>query len=142
MTKKEKLRACDIALLIVAVLVFLSSVQMEATAGRPFYGVPFEVYMAVHVVLAVAMMVLVGYHLYLHFGWRKWVDKFRKMPKPANRLLAVCTLLTLVTGAIALVMLLVHMSHTSFGGVHGKIGFVMLAIAVGHTVKRANWFKR
>lgn len=142
MTKKEKLRTCDIALLIVAVLVLLSSVQMEATAGRPFYGVPFEAYMAVHVVSAVAMMLLVGYHLYLHFGWKKWAEKLRKTPKPATRVLAVFALLTLITGLAALVMLLIHMRHTPFGGVHGKIGFVMLAIAAGHTVKRANRFKR
>jgi len=142
MTKKEKLRICDIVLLIVAVLVLVSSIQMEASAGESFMGVPFVAYMVIHVVLALTMMLLVGYHLYLHFGWKKWINKLHKTPKRATRVLSVFALLTLLTGAAALIVLSVNMQHTPLGGIHGKMGFIMIVVALGHTIKRFKFLKK
>jgi len=142
MNKKETLRLCDIALLIVAILVLASSIQMEASKGEDFAGIPFVGYMIVHVVLAIAMFALVIYHLYLHFGWKEWIAKLRKTPKRATRILSVVTLIALLTGVAAFIVLMVNMRHTSLGGVHGKFGFLMIVIALGHTIKRIRFLKK
>jgi len=54
----------------------------------------------------------------------------------------VVAALTLLTGVAALVVLLINMHHTPLGGVHGKIGLLMLAIVIGHTIKRAKFLKK
>jgi len=142
MNKKEKLRLCDIALSAVAILVLASSIQMEMSAGDDFIGIPFVGYMIAHVVLAIAMFILVIYHLYLHFGWKNWFAKLHKTPKKATRILSVVALIASVTGVAAFIVLMVDMHHTSLGGVHGKIGFLMIAIALGHTIKRIRFLKK
>lgn len=38
-------------------------------------------------------------------------------------------------------MSLVHFSHSGLGGWHGKIGFVFMAIAIAHGIKRMRFFK-
>ncbi len=142
MNKRNLLRACDITLVVVSVLILASSIQMEASAGMPWHGIPFVVYMTIHVLLACLMMGLVVYHLYLHFGWKAWVNKIKNLPKKPTKWLSVVAAMTLLTGVAALVVLLINMHHTSLGGVHGKIGLLMLAIVIGHTIKRAKFLKK
>ena len=140
-TKKDKLQTVDVALIIVAIFVLISSIQMEATAGAAIFGVSFTAYTIVHIVLAISMMGLVSYHLYLHFGWKQWVAKLRKTPKVVTRILSVVAALALISGVAATTEWLIHRQHTPIGGIHGKIGFLMLAIVVGHTIRRAKWLK-
>lgn len=32
--------------------------------------------------------------------------------------------------------------HTPVGGIHGKLGFVALALMFGHTCKRLKWYQK
>jgi len=68
--------------------------------------------------------------------------RVKNLPKKPTKWLSVVAALTLLTGVAALVVLLINMHHTSLGGVHGKIGLLMLAIVIGHTIKRAKFLKK
>ena len=46
--------------------------------------------------------------------------------------MAVLILLTLVTGLIATAHWLAGYAHNAIGGIHGKLGFLFLIIAVTH----------
>jgi len=142
MNKRQKLLMCDWGLVLIAFLTLASAVQLEACGGQALWGLSFMTWVIIHIVLCVTMMVMVAWHMYLHFGWREWVEKLRKTPKKPTRILALVAALVLLTGLVATIMILVHAEHTSFGGVHGKIGFLMLAIAIGHTIKRAKFLKK
>ena len=132
----------DIALLLVAIVVLVSSIQMEVTGGEPFMGMSFMTYTILHIVLAVSMMLLIAYHLYLHFNWKNWIEKLRQTPKKQTRVLAVLAGLVLLTGVASLVDFMIHLQHTPLGGLHGKIGFIFMIIAIGHTLKRKKFLNK
>ena len=134
MTKARKLKICDWSLLVVTLLMLASSVQLEAF-------LPAVRWVWVHIALGCAFFALIIWHIYLHFGWKVWFRKFRKQKSPVTRWLALFGLLTVVSAAVVMVHWAVSFAH-SIGGVHGKIGFVFLILAVGHTVKRLRFFSK
>lgn len=66
--KSNHLKICNVALMIVAIFMLISSIQMEALAGDSLLGISFENLTFVHAGLGMAMFGLVAWHLYLHFG--------------------------------------------------------------------------
>ena len=143
MDKKTQFKICNWSLLVFAVLMLASGIQMEATAGADFLGIAFPAYMVFHVVVAVLMTVAVFWHIWLHFSWKEWVKRFAALKKRDTKALAIIAALVLVTGIVALLLLLSNgMQHNGVGGVHGKIGFVFLAVGLFHIVKRIWFYKR
>lgn len=69
MIKANKLKICNIALLLVALSMLISSIQMEVCGGKPLGNFEFAEYMAIHAILGSVMIGLLLAHLYLHFGW-------------------------------------------------------------------------
>ena len=133
MNKREKLKCCNYALLVCLLPVLATGIILECgVAGRAF--------VLVHVVLAVSMMSLAAYHLYLHVGSKGWWQRVKKLKSHVTRLLVRVAMLTAASGLVALVAWLFCRQHTSIGGLHGVIGFFFLLIAAGHTVKRWKWF--
>ncbi len=136
MKKITKLRLCDWTLLAMTVVMLGSAVQLEVTSGQDICWV------WGHVVLGIAFMMLVCWHLQLHFNWGNWFVRLKKQKSHVTKWLAVLAVLTLVSAIVATGHWIGEYAHSSIGGVHGKIGFVFIALAIGHTVKRIKFFKR
>lgn len=136
MTKVKKLRLCDWLLVLTTVLILASSIQLEATGSRGLLWV------WIHVIIGCLFFANIVWHLYLHFGWKSWVQRLRKQKSPVTRWLAVFALLTLISALVALFHWIGTYTHSPIGGIHGKIGFVFIALVIGHTVKRIKFFKR
>lgn len=92
-----------------------------------------------HVVVALPFMCLIIRHIYLHFQWKKWLTKFSKLKGP-TRILWWLYLLTFLSGIATFIHWLIENEHSPLGGIHGKIGFLMIAFAIGHTIKRLKFF--
>ncbi|MDE6534673.1 MAG: hypothetical protein K2K82_01540 [Muribaculaceae bacterium] len=135
MNKGQKLKVCDWVLAVLLPLVLASSLQLEATSSRGLWPVIF------HVVVAGAFMGLIIRHIYLHFQWKKWLTKFGKLKVP-TRILWWLYFFTFASGVATFIHWLTVNQHGPLGGVHGKIGLLMLAFAIGHTVKRIKFFRR
>ena len=119
-----------------------SGIQMEACFGADFLGISFPVYMVFHVVVALLMTAAVIWHIWLHFSWKEWVKRFSALKRADTKILAIVTALVLVSGIVALLVLLFNgMQHNGVGGVHGKIGFIFIAIGIYHIVRRVRFYK-
>ena len=143
MEKKTQSRICNWSLLVLAILMLASGIQMEASFGADFLGLSFPVYMVFHVIVALLMTTAVIWHIWLHFSWKEWVKRFSALKRMDTKILAVVAVLVLVSGIVALVVLLFNgMQHGTVGGVHGKIGFGFVALGIYHIIRRIRFYKR
>lgn len=130
MNKLSKMRICDLTLIGLTVVTLASSIQLEIThcgsAG----------WVWVHVIAATAFISLIGWHLYLHFQKRNWVTMICAQKSPVTRWLAMFCILTVIFAIIALIHWEGTDSHSTIGGVHGKIGLGFIAFCIGHMIKR------
>ena len=137
MEKKTQSRICNWSLLVLAILMLASGIQMEASFGADFLGFSFPVYMVFHVIVALLMTTAVIWHIWLHFSWKEWVKRFSALKRMDTKNLAVMAALVLVSGIVALLVLLFNgMQHNDVGGVHGKIGFGFVALGIYHIIRR------
>lgn len=136
MNKAQKLRFCNWTLLILMILTLASGIQLEATGSRG--SVP----VWLHIIVASVFISFCIYHISLHFGWQRWLFKFRKLKSNVTRILWWISVVTTLSAFIALIHWLGTNTHSPIGGIHGKIGFLMIAFAIGHTIKRFYFFKR
>ena len=142
MEKKTQSRICNWSLLVLAILMLASGIQMEASFGADFLGFSFPVYMVFHVIVALLMTTAVIWHIWLHFSWKEWVKRFSALKRMDTKILAAVAVLVLVSGIVALLVLLFNgMQHNGLGGVHGKIGFIFIAIGIYHIVRRVRFYK-
>lgn len=136
MSKLEKLRLCDWMLVFATALILASSIQLEATDSSSI------VWVFTHMIIGTLFFTNIVWHIYLHFGWEAWIQRLRKQKSPVTHWLAVFALFTLISAFVALFHWIGTYTHSPVGAIHGKIGFVFLALAIGHTVKRIKFFKR
>lgn len=136
MTKAKKLKLCDWVLLVATVMMLASSIQLEATGSRAVTWV------WLHIIIGCLFFTGITWHLYLHFGKKSWLQKFRKQKSPATRWLAIFAVLTIISALVAFFHWAGSHIHSPIGGLHGKIGFIFLAIAIGHTVRRIKFFQK
>lgn len=61
-----------------------------------------------------------------------WFSRFAKNRNKGTRILWWVLLLTVATGVAATVVWLVDGGHTPLGGIHGKIGFLMVLAGIIH----------
>lgn len=135
MKKHQKIKNCDRLLLISTPFILASSIWLEATGSRGIVPV------WLHLVLGIVFFVLTGWHFYLHLGKLGWISRFRTLKSRVTKILSILALLTLLTAVIATMHWLVSLTHSGIGAWHGKIGFLMLAVVIGHTVKRFTFFR-
>ena len=81
------------------------------------------------------------WHIALNISRGNWFKRISRLRSPVTKLLGGRFLLTVASAIAALVHWIGSHEHSSIGGIHGKIGFVMLAIAIGHTFKRFKFYK-
>ena len=134
MNKLQKLKICDWTLAILLPIVLASSIQLEATSSSGIFPVVF------HVIVALPFMCLIIWHIFLHFQWKNWLTKFSKL-KVHTRILYWLYILTFISGIATFIHWIIEMQHSALGGVHGKLGFLMIAFAIAHTIKRIKFFK-
>ena len=135
MNKRQQLKICDWTLLILMIVTLAVSIQLEASDSRS------ATFVWLHAITASVFIGIVVYHIKLHFGWDRWLFKFSKLKSRITYLLWWITLITIISAIIALVHWILTSTHSPIGGVHGKIGFLMILVAIIHTIKRAAFFK-
>lgn len=135
MSRVEKLRLCGWMLVFATTFILASSLQLEVTDSRSI------VWVLIHVIIGSLFFANIVWHLYLHFGWKSWIQRLRKQKSPVTRWLAVFALFTLISALVALFHWIDTYTHSQVGAIHGKVGFVFIALAIGHTVKRIKFFK-
>lgn len=135
MNKQRKLKACDWLLLIVTVLILSSSIQLEITSGSS----KFWVWM--HIVLGTAFFVMIGWHLQLHFQWRNWFRLLWKQKLKNTKWLTVIGILTIITAVISTVGWIISPDHSKIGAVHGKLGFLFIALVLWHIFRRLKFYR-
>lgn len=136
MNAATKLKVCNRALGCILILMLASGIQLEATSG--IYG--WSVWL--HIVLGLLLVILSCYHIYLHYGLSNWFARFAKNRLVTTRILWWTFLLTAISGIAATVIWFDGFAHSSLGGVHGKIGFLMVAVAVIHAIKHRKHKRR
>ena len=134
MTKVQKLKRCNWALAVLLPIVLASSIQLEATSSGGRLPV------ILHLIVTVPFMCLIIWHIYLHFQWKKWLTRFSKLKVP-TRILWWLYALTFLSGLATFIHWLITQAHGPLGGIHGKIGFLMIAFAIGHVIKRNKYFR-
>ncbi len=135
MKQLKKLKICNWTLLIFGILILSSGIQLEATGSSGILPV------WIHVIIGLIFSGLVFFHIYLHFKWKNWFSMFNKIKSRVTRILWYAYVITFVLGVIAWIRWMAVGQHSVLGGVHGKIGFIFIALAIGHTVKRVKFFK-
>lgn len=136
MKKITRLKICDWSLLILTIAILISGIQLEATHSSGLASV------WIHIITGLLFTCSVIYHIYLHFGYSNWFIKIHKQRNQLTRILWWVSLITLISGIIASVHWLTAFSHAPVGGVHGKFGFLMIILSVGHIMKRIKFFNR
>ncbi len=126
---QEKLKVCNKWLKVILLLILASGIQLEATSGRYAWSV------WVHIVLGLILTGLSIYHIYLHYKNSNWFTRFAKNRNKVTRVLWWVFLLTAVSGIAATLQWLMEGGHSPIGGVHGKIGFLMVIVAIIHAVR-------
>lgn len=136
MKKSTQFRICNWSLLGLTLVALASGIQLEATHSQGLAWV------WLHIVVCSLFTGAVIWHLALHFKWSGWFSKLRSQKSPVTRWMAVFGGLTLVTAIITTVHWLVTAIHSPIGGLHGKLGFIFMALAIGHTVGRIKFYTR
>ena len=130
MDKKQKLRYCNLGLVVTIVPTLATSLLLEFGHGHGVIGMNYRTSIALHLIFATVMLALITYHLYLHFGKSGWKDKVKRLKNLDARWLVILGAAVGISGALALVCLIYDGIHTPLGGWHGKIGLAMLALSV------------
>lgn len=135
MTKKNRLKICNWSLLITTVAILASGLQLEFTCCHYAFGIAWF-----HIITGIIFLCLIIWHLQLHFGWRNLLSRLRKQKSALTRTLTIVFLLMTVSAAIATYHWLDFHHHSPIGGIHGKIGFLMIILVICHTLKRVKFF--
>ncbi len=127
------MKICNLALVCLGLLMLLSSIQLEILHHTG------DAWIWIHIILGIFLSVIIAWHLLLHYKSR-WQKLFSKQTKPKIKIMAVLIMLTLVTGLIATVHWLAGYAHNAIGGIHGKLGFLFLIIAVTHCFRYRKFY--
>lgn len=136
MKKTKQIKLCDWGLMACTIAMFGSSIQMEITAGSLLFWV------WVHILLGLLFFGLITWHLQLHFQWRNWFRLLWSSKSSNMKWLTVISILTLLTSIIATAGWLSSPDHSMIGAVHGKLGFLFVALAAWHIIRRIRFYKR
>ena len=135
MKKIPRLKLCNWSLLVASATVLISGIQLEVVHSSGDLSV------WIHLIIGFLFMALVCIHLYLHFGKSNWFTKFSNLKSRATRILWWITIITLITGIATAVRWIVTNTHSPLGGIHGKLGFLMLILSIFHIENRLYFFK-
>lgn len=135
MKKSAGLKLCNWVLLVASAAILISGAQLEIIHCKDEFSV------WLHVFIGLLFMALVGGHIYLHFGKSNWFVKFSYLKSGATRVLWWTAILTLISGVACAARQFATNTHTPLGGIHGKLGFLMLILSIFHITRRIKFFK-
>lgn len=131
MTKAKKLRICNISLLVLTIVMLASGLQLEINpAGM-------RIWVWLHIAVGILFSIDILWHLILNR-----LPKTAKKRRIRHPWLLAFFLLAIITGVIASCHWVGTYSHSSIGGVHGKLGFLMIIAVAVHIWKHKNYYKR
>lgn len=130
MNRKFKLRVCDWLLTVAMVLILASGIQLEALYGESV------LWIWIHIVLGIIFSSLITWHLQSHFQWRNWLRLLWKQKSTNTKWLTATVILTLVSAIICTIGWLASPEHSKIGAIHGKFGFILIALSIWHTARR------
>lgn len=129
MKTATKLKLCNRWLGGIIFVILLSGIQLETTSSGYVWSV------WIHIILGIALTILALYHIYLHYKFTNWFSRFARNRNKATRILWWIFLLSMASGIAATVHWLTAGTHSPLGGIHGKIGFLMVAAAIVHAMR-------
>ena len=135
MKKITKLKICNGSLLALTIAILVSGIQLEVIHSSGIVSV------GIHILIGILFIAFVAYHLFLHFGTSNWFERIHKQKSQVTRILWWVALVTLVTGAVAAIHWVTTFTQAPIGGVHGKLGFLMIILLIGHIARRIKFFK-
>lgn len=139
--KKTCLYKINVVLLALLLPALGSSLLQEFLGGADMHYVTNNMLTIMHLIVCVPMLLFVGVHLWANCGnITQWFAKIHRQ-KAQTQWLFWLSVLTFVSGIVATVVYFLH-GHTSVGGIHGKLGFVALALMLWHTYRRLKWYKK
>lgn len=139
--KKHYLYKINVVLLVLLLPALVSSLLQELLRGANLHCLTNSTLTIIHLIVCVPMLLFVGVHLWANCGKiTQWFAKIRRQ-KWQTQLLFWFSVLTFVSGIAATVVYFLH-GHTPVGGIHGKLGFVALALMLWHTYRRLKWYKK
>lgn len=142
MNKRNQFKYCNWSLVFVTIPLLATSILLECQYGESLGGISFRLNVILHLIFALLMALLVVFHLYLHFGFKQWRLRIQRLKRPVTKKLIYLGGAVAVSGVVALLGWLFSQQHSTLGGIHGKIGFVFIALSLGHTIKRISFFKK
>lgn len=125
----SKLKLCNRCLGVCLILMLASGIQLEATTGRYIWSV------WTHIIFGTILIALSLYHIFLHYKSGNWFSRFSKNRNITTRILWWTFLLTAISGLAATALWLNGHAHSHLGAIHGKIGFLMILVAILHVAK-------
>lgn len=125
----KRLKICNRLLGLTLILILASGIQLEVTSGSPAWSV------WVHIALGLVLTALAFYHIFLHYRKANWFARFAKNRNITTRVLWWVFLFTVVSGLAATVGWVGDNVHSPLGAVHGKIGFLMVIVAIVHVAR-------
>ena len=134
MNKIAKLKACDWGLLFLTAAILASGIYLEATDSRGLISI------WIHIAVGMLFFFFIGYHIFLHFGNSNWFSRFHKLKSQFTRVLWWEALITFLSGIIACIHWIITFNHSPIGGIHGKLGFLMIILCACHIWKRIKFF--
>ncbi|MCM1093943.1 MAG: hypothetical protein NC421_08310 [Lachnospiraceae bacterium] len=127
MKRITKLRLCDWSLLAITVAILASGAQLETRMAMT------RIWVWIHIYLGIIFITCILWHISLHH--RHGPKKERRTKHThgrKNRFLGITFLLTFLSGIIATCHWAGTYSHSSIGGVHGKVGFLFIIAIILH----------
>lgn len=139
--KKRYLYKINVLLLVMLVPALVSSLLQEFLGGANLHCLTNSTLTIIHLAICLPMLLFVCVHLWANCGKiTQWFAKIRRQ-KAQTQWLFWLSVLTFVSGVAAMVVYFSH-GHTPIGGIHGKLGFVALALMLWHTYRRLKWYKK
>ncbi|MCM1070736.1 MAG: hypothetical protein NC210_00170 [[Clostridium] fimetarium] len=136
MTKLGKLRLCDWVLLCAAAVMLVSALWLEINPFGPGIWVWF------HILLGAVMVGFIIWHLALHKASKSGGKRGANIGHHhhGGRGLGLFCMLMIVSGIAATVAWLGTYTHSTIGGIHGKIGFIFLILVALHVRKYRRFY--
>lgn len=129
-------KLCNRSLGCVLILMLASGIQLEVTSGRYTWTV------WVHIILGILLTILSAYHIFLHYRKSNWFTRFAGNRNAVTRILWWVFLLTVITGIAATVIWIDCHCHSHIGAIHGKLGFLMVIVAIIHVLRHKKQKRR
>ena len=132
----------NLFLIVSTVLIAISSILLECISGKSCGGIPFSIWIRIHIGIAICWTIVIAIHLYLH--WNRisnWYKRAKRLNTKISKIVTLLWVVTTLTGLIATLLFCREAAHYPIGAIHGKFGLLLLFFCSLHLYKRFRWFK-